>query len=223
LEDLTSGYQFPRDVHRISNGFKNNEAIPHPIVIKKNGKHTVMSGNTRMDAAFIHGINPHVALIDLDEKTTQKAEWKDKISGGLADDKKPEAAGKEVEREHTSDPHVAQEIAADHLSEDKNYYLKLKTIEKSNSIKPFGQNIYDSTANLGRKMGRTGDTVEGAGPNTAVQQSSKNPFGSMKQQVSLEDKKLKRINRKQPVKQLSAADANAYFQKLLSSGRIKKA
>jgi 8-oxo-dGTP pyrophosphatase MutT (NUDIX family) len=159
-----------------------------------------------------------------------KAEWKDKISGGLADNKKPEdfdpkqlAAGKEVESEHTSDPHMAQEIAQDHLTEDKNYYLKLKTIEKSNSIKPFGQNIYDSAANIGRKMGRTGDTVEGAGPNTAVQQSSKSLYGSMKQQVDQQDKMNRKMNRKQPVKQLSAADASAYFQKLLSTGRIKKA
>jgi GNAT superfamily N-acetyltransferase len=68
LKDLVSGYRFPRDVDRIVRGFQNNDAIPHPIVIKQNGRYTVMSGNTRMDAARLHGINPHVAIVDMDEQ-----------------------------------------------------------------------------------------------------------------------------------------------------------
>lgn len=62
---------------------------------------------------------------------------KDKIPGGLADKKKPSdfdsealAAGIKVEMEHTSDKAIAEEIAMDHLQEDKDYYMKLKTIEK---------------------------------------------------------------------------------------------
>ena len=61
----------------------------------------------------------------------------DKIPGGLADDKTPSdfdaaklAAGIKVELEHTDDEDVAREIAMDHLTEDANYYKKLKTIEK---------------------------------------------------------------------------------------------
>jgi hypothetical protein len=62
--------------------------------------------------------------------------YKDRISGGLADDKQPSdfdsnalKEGVSVEKEHTSDPAVAQEIAMDHLTEDKKYYKKLATIE----------------------------------------------------------------------------------------------
>lgn len=61
-----------------------------------------------------------------------------KIEGGLADDKKrsdfdPKAleSGKQVELEHTKDPEIAEEIASDHLTEDPQYYKKLKTIEKN--------------------------------------------------------------------------------------------
>jgi hypothetical protein len=61
----------------------------------------------------------------------------DKIPGGLSDKKKSSdfdpkklAAGAKVESEHTSDPNIAEEIAMDHLTEDANYYEKLKTVEK---------------------------------------------------------------------------------------------
>lgn len=54
------------------------------------------------------------------------------IPGGLADHSKkhfnPKSLqkGKKVEMEHTNDPNVAEEIAKDHLTEDKNYYEKLE-------------------------------------------------------------------------------------------------
>lgn len=61
----------------------------------------------------------------------------DKIPGGLADKKKPSdfdskklKQGIKIEMEHTSDKKVAEEIAMDHLTEDINYYDKLKEIEK---------------------------------------------------------------------------------------------
>lgn len=73
----------------------------------------------------------------------------DKIEGGLADNKKPSEfpkkqmdMGKKVEREHTKDPKIAQEIASDHLAEDKKYYGKLKQMEAKKSfgfIKSAGQ------------------------------------------------------------------------------------
>jgi len=63
--------------------------------------------------------------------------WKDKLPGGLADKKKPSdfypkalAKGTKVEREHTSDDGIAQEVAMDHLTEDPSYYDKLEKIEK---------------------------------------------------------------------------------------------
>jgi hypothetical protein len=62
---------------------------------------------------------------------------KEILSGGLGDNK-PDSdfdseqlqAGIEVEKEHTDDPKKAKEIAKDHLSEDPDYYKKLKKIEK---------------------------------------------------------------------------------------------
>jgi hypothetical protein len=61
---------------------------------------------------------------------------KDRMPGGLADDRTPlefaEDAlqeGIEVEMEHTDDPDIAIEIAMDHLTEDPQYYVKLREIE----------------------------------------------------------------------------------------------
>ncbi len=61
---------------------------------------------------------------------------KDYLAGGKADDiphgdfdSQKVAEGAKVEREHTSDPAKAREIARDHLSEDKAYYDKLKKME----------------------------------------------------------------------------------------------
>lgn len=61
----------------------------------------------------------------------------EKIKGGIGD-KRPDSdfdaeqlkSGIKVEMEHTKDPDIAKEIAKDHLSEDPNYYKKLKKIEK---------------------------------------------------------------------------------------------
>jgi hypothetical protein len=83
LKDMTSRYQFPRDVDRIVHGFHNNHPIPHPIVIKHKGRYNVMSGNTRMDAAFLNGINPKVALLDLDQKE-EDVNKSEKINNNLA-------------------------------------------------------------------------------------------------------------------------------------------
>jgi len=61
----------------------------------------------------------------------------DKLKGGLADNKTPKDFNKEsleegikVEMEHTNNKNTAREIAMDHLTEDKDYYKKLKRIEK---------------------------------------------------------------------------------------------
>jgi len=59
------------------------------------------------------------------------------IKGGLADnipetlfDKKELSKGRKVELEHTNNPEIAEEIARDHLFEDKDYYKKLEKMEK---------------------------------------------------------------------------------------------
>lgn len=60
----------------------------------------------------------------------------DRLPGGRADGRRPEsfapdalAEGTRVEREHTDDPEVAREIAMDHLTEDPDYYRKLRQVE----------------------------------------------------------------------------------------------
>jgi len=64
-------------------------------------------------------------------------EKKNILIGGIGDKTKPEDVdpkqlkiGIEVEQEHTNDPNAAREIALDHLTEDPEYYTKLRRIEK---------------------------------------------------------------------------------------------
>jgi hypothetical protein len=61
----------------------------------------------------------------------------DLIPGGLADEKQPRdfnrkqlVRGRKVEREHTRNRTLAQEIAMDHLAEDPSYYRKLAKMER---------------------------------------------------------------------------------------------
>jgi hypothetical protein len=63
--------------------------------------------------------------------------WRDRLKGGLADKKTPADFDKEsllegmrIELEHTDDPLIALEIAMDHLTEDSEYYRKLKKVEE---------------------------------------------------------------------------------------------
>jgi len=60
--------------------------------------------------------------------------WRDRLEGGKADNKNPEdfpnediIIGQKVQREHTSNPDIATELAMDHLSKDSDYYDKLIT------------------------------------------------------------------------------------------------
>lgn len=69
---------------------------------------------------------------------------RDRLKGGEADAKSPKdfdpaqlKAGTAHEREHTEDEGLAQEIAMDHLSEDPDYYKKLRTIEKAKKLPVF--------------------------------------------------------------------------------------
>jgi hypothetical protein len=63
---------------------------------------------------------------------------REKLQGGAGDnspdsdfDKKQLEIGIKHELEHTKDRQIAKEIAKDHLSEDPNYYEKIKKIEKT--------------------------------------------------------------------------------------------
>jgi hypothetical protein len=70
-------------------------------------------------------------------KIKVKLKESEKIKGGLGD-KRPDSDfdaeqlknGIKIGKEHTKDEQIAKEIAKDHLSEDPNYYKKLKKIEK---------------------------------------------------------------------------------------------
>jgi hypothetical protein len=60
-------------------------------------------------------------------------DWEDVVKGGTAKDKTPDdfdiddlSRGSEMEMEHTDDPHVAIDIAMDHLAEFDDYYDEKK-------------------------------------------------------------------------------------------------
>lgn len=53
-------------------------------------------------------------------------------------DKEQLAVGTKVEMEHTKDPRVAEEIAADHLTEDPEYYQKLQQAGLADELDPAG-------------------------------------------------------------------------------------
>lgn len=70
------------------------------------------------------------------EIISKSIQYKDQMTGGLADQKTPDdfdpkrlLQGIQVELEHTDDRDIAKEIAMDHLTEDSEYYEKLKIIE----------------------------------------------------------------------------------------------
>lgn len=77
----------------------------------------------------------------VEDQAEKKALETNKLKGGEGDNKKPSDFSKGVldegtdeEKEHTTDSDMAKEIAMDHLTQDPNYYTKLKKIEKSSSF-----------------------------------------------------------------------------------------
>jgi len=66
LKNLVSSYAYPRDVDRIVDGFKKGVALPYPIILKRaDGSMRVLSGNTRLDVAFILGYTPKVLMVEV--------------------------------------------------------------------------------------------------------------------------------------------------------------
>jgi hypothetical protein len=137
---------------------------------------------------------------------------KESLIGGKADGKPTSdfpadqvAMGKKVEREHTNNPGIAEEIVADHLSEDKKYYSHLKEMEDKyvktafaigfekqaamGFLAPlmakatnFAQKAVTSTRQLGSKVNAMAPKTPGM-MQTAVRQTgnfiSKNPKSAM--------------------------------------------
>lgn len=66
----------------------------------------------------------------LDKKTFSPQQIAKKHNVNLAHIHKQLKMGIDVEKEHTSDPVIAREIALDHLGEHPDYYTRLKKVEK---------------------------------------------------------------------------------------------
>lgn len=67
LRNLVSSYKRPRNIDRIISGFKNNDKIPYPIILKSNNRYFIMAGNTRQNTARILGITPKVLVVDVNK------------------------------------------------------------------------------------------------------------------------------------------------------------
>jgi hypothetical protein len=140
LQSLVASYKHPRDVNRIVGGIQQDEPIPHPIVLKQNGKYRIMSGNTRMDAAFILGHNPEVLVVDVPQRGSvmKKSTKEEHIEGGKGS-KQPDESfepGKLArntlkEMVHTKSVGVAKKVAKDHLSEEQGKSIKSKIKAKA--------------------------------------------------------------------------------------------
>lgn len=112
----------------------------HKIKDVTDSKKPVHEGGGNMYT--LEGVDKPVHQDDIEDIASPEELGKaDKIPGGLADKKKESdfdpkklKAGIKVEMEHTSDPDIAKEIAMDHLTEDSNYYEKLKTVEKYDRV-----------------------------------------------------------------------------------------
>jgi hypothetical protein len=80
------------------------------------------------------GLADNKTLVDLAKKhaydDSKDSTSKDRINKMLSHLKSQLEKGLKVEKEHTRDVSKAKEIVMDHLSEDPNYYVKLKKIEK---------------------------------------------------------------------------------------------
>ena len=98
-----------------------------PSQIKKKMKHLYLKEEFDSSEALKEGHAVGLTLLDLAKKHDQRGYYAledmvDFLTRQLAD-------GIYIELEHTKDPQKAKEIAMDNLTEDPNYYMKLKKIE----------------------------------------------------------------------------------------------
>ncbi len=77
------------------------------------------SGKTIKDIAIMHTYDDSTDSVDPSDIEKMVSHLEDQLSMGV-----------EVEMEHTNDASLAKEIAMDHLTENPNYYTKLKKIEE---------------------------------------------------------------------------------------------
>jgi len=128
------------------------------------------------------------------QESTDASSSSDRIPGGLAD-KKPDsdfdpeqlAAGIKVEMEHTDDPDIAKEIAKDHLTEDPDYYRKLRKMELKESTDAHGHEHKDKGPGGGQFTSKGG----GSGSSGAPQKDVKPKHGSRAASLHAEHQALK--------------------------------
>lgn len=150
---------------------------------------------------------------------------KDKLPGGKADKKSPKdfdkdalAEGTKHEMEHTKDKSLAQEIAMDHLTEDSNYYEKLKQVEKSMDPAAEASAKRDKIKNVVRKLKRKKKQLLGQVSITGVTKPQKRAKGEVK-----EDKQKKHESAskpKGPKKQVMVGKHGGQY--IITSGGKKK-
>jgi hypothetical protein len=97
--------------------------------IKKKMKHLYLKEEFESTEVIQGGLADNLTLLDLAKKHDPKryydiSDFLDFLTRQLID-------GVFVELEHTGDHQKAREIAMDHLTEDPNYYIKLKKIEEN--------------------------------------------------------------------------------------------
>lgn len=64
IEDLVSGYAYPRDVKRIVEGLTNGAHMPMPIIIKGMKGMWILSGNTRQNVAQVLRVRCQALVLD---------------------------------------------------------------------------------------------------------------------------------------------------------------
>jgi hypothetical protein len=99
-----------------------------PSQIKKKMKHLYLKEEFDSEESLKGGLSDGMGLVQIAQKHDPKGYYAlenmvDFLTRQLID-------GVFVELEHTKDPQKAREIAMDHLTEDPNYYIKLKKIEE---------------------------------------------------------------------------------------------
>jgi hypothetical protein len=97
--------------------------------IKKKMKHLYLKEEFESTEIIQGGLADNLTLLDLSKKHDPKgyydvSDFLDFLTRQLID-------GVFVELEHTGDHQKAREISMDHLTEDPNYYIKLKKIEEN--------------------------------------------------------------------------------------------
>lgn len=103
------------------------------------------SGKTIKDIAIMHTYDDSTDSVDPSDIERMVSHLEDQLSMGV-----------EVEMEHTNDASLAKEIAMDHLTEDPNYYTKLKKIEeKMVNVISFDDFIAESHLFEGDKVEQT--------------------------------------------------------------------